>query len=93
MSNKFGIILDMLKESFQNPVSVNDCCMIVDCMREYAKTRPEITSSDEERELARIGYPLTYHPCDHMERVRFAMHFRDEDNERVQGMLQKFKDL
>ncbi len=67
--------------------------MIVDCMREYAKTRPEITSSDEERELARIGYPLTYHPCDHMERVRFAMHFRDEDNERVQGMLQKFKDL
>ena len=83
MSSKFGIILDILLESFRNPVSENDYHNIVNAIREYSNARED----NEQHELAIRGLPLTYHPCDHNERIRHSMVFTDKDNERVGELL------
>lgn len=83
---KFGILLDILIESFSKNVSERDYHMIVNALREYDSSRCD--TETEQRELAAHGYPLTYHPCDHMERIRSAMTFGEIDNPRVQELLQ-----
>ena len=93
MTSKFGNILDMLIYAFKNTVSVHDCAMIVDTLRDYEKTRPDAPCADEQRELSRVGYPLDYHPCEHMDRIRFCMVFGENDNEHIQDMLKKHSEL
>lgn len=83
----FGILLDILKEAFQNPVSEKDYHMIVDSLKNYNFNRNDKES--EVNELKNKGWPLTYHPCDHMERIRFAMVFGEKDNEYIQSLLRK----
>ena len=74
--SRFGVILDILTEAFKNPVSEEDYYKIVDLLRKYIR---EDTTA-EQHELAIRGFPSSYHPCDHMERIRFGMTFGGKDN-------------
>ena len=85
MSHAFSIILDILQEAFNSLVSERDYHMIVACLREYSAS--EHNADIEKSELARRGWPLDYHPCEHMERLRFAFVFGGEDNPRIQHAL------
>ena len=76
MSSKFGVILDIMTEAFKSPVSEEDYYKIVELLRNYIREDP----TAEQHELAIRGYPAHYHPCDHMERIRFAMTFGGKDN-------------
>jgi hypothetical protein len=82
----FGKLLDVLSIAFRFPVSERDYHDIVCLLRDYDDSGR--TSVDEERsELERRGWPVTYHPCDHMENVRWGMVFGSEDNARIREML------
>lgn len=85
MASKFGIILDVLIEAFKNSVSEQDYCNIVKILREYTNSRENLEI--EQDELKNRGYPLDYHPCDHMERIRFAMTFGKYNNTRINDLL------
>jgi hypothetical protein len=82
----FGTILDMLRIAFESPVSLKDYHDIVSCLRAYdSEGRSDV--SNERLELNRLGWPDTYHPCDHMENIRFGLMFVPEDNIRVRDRL------
>jgi hypothetical protein len=85
MVNNFGILLDILTEAFHNTVSENDYQMILETLRQYSQSRCDIAT--EQYELVTRGWPLTYHPCDHKERIRFAMYFGEKDNTHIQELL------
>ena len=85
MSSKFGIILDILLEFFSNPVSENDYHNIVNAIREYSNAR----ENNEQHELAIRGLPSTYHPCDHNERIRYAMVFGEKNNMRIGELISR----
>ena len=85
-------MLDILVEAFSNPISERDYRDIVEALREYSSHRDN--RAVELLELTRSGYPKTYHPCDHMENIRFALCFGEEDNRRVRvglDVLKKWK--
>lgn len=88
MSNRFRLQLDMLKESFSNPVSENDYHEIVGCLRDYSTNRCDPTI--EAHELREHGFPSDYHPCDHLERIRFAMTFNSKDNTRIRELINAY---
>lgn len=85
MVSKFGIILDILKEAFSTPVSERDYYRIVEVLRNYKLNPCEPTT--EQEELVARKWPLHYHPCDHMENIRFGLCFCGEDNIRIQELL------
>lgn len=85
MPTRFGLILDILDEAFRTLVSEKDYYEIVDILQEYSDNRDDV--SIEQQELKQKGWPLTYHPCDHMQRLRFAMTFGESDNVRIRELL------
>lgn len=90
--SRFGALLDILKYCFENKISVKDYHNIVNCIRSYDSKREDI--SIEIIELKRIGYPLTYHPCDHMENIRKNMWFDlDTDNIKIGELIKIYKDF
>jgi hypothetical protein len=46
---------------------------MVKILRHYDTRRQ--SPEDEQAILARVGWPLTYHPCDHMENIRWGCVF------------------
>ena len=85
MSNRFGLLLEILTEAFQAPVSEEDYYNIIAALRAYDTQR--CTQKEEQTELKARGWPLTYHPCDNMERLRYAFVFAPEDNKKIGGLL------
>lgn len=83
--SQFGTILDILMEAFKNPVSEQDYHNIVELLRAYK--RDDVMKEQEMKELSIREFPLTYHPCDHMERIRFAMTFTQNNNERIKELF------
>ncbi len=88
MSNRFGILLDILKIAFKEPVSENDYHRIVEAIRNYDKSR--ISPEEEKAELRRVGWPETYHPCDYAERIRFFLNFGEKNHPLIQEKLRSF---
>lgn len=86
MSNSFGILLDILKEAFTTHASEKDYHMIVEVLRKYVDSPCD--TSVEHDELAKRGWPLTYHPCHHMERIRYAIQFSRHDNLLIKELIQ-----
>lgn len=82
---RFGIILDILSESFHGIISEQDYVNIVNLLRDYDRSRDD--TSIEKQELVDRGWPLNYHPCDHMERIRFATVFGKDDNVRIKELF------
>ena len=81
----FSLILDILIEAFNSPVSEYDYHQIVTLLREYNTQR--WPADLEQSELAARGFPIVYHPCDHMEQLRFAFSFGAEDNKKIHDIL------
>lgn len=84
----FGILIDMLIVAFNVTVSKSDYHDVVQCMRMYDTRRATLESKREE--LRRRGWPVTYHPCEHMEKIRFCMTFGGHGNERVRDLVGRF---
>jgi hypothetical protein len=83
--SRFGVIIDILEIAFSNPVSESDYHNIVRCLREYDRLRdPEET---ERYQLRIRGWPEDYHPCEHMENVRWGFAFVDVSNQDVTSLL------
>ncbi len=85
---KFGALLDMLRVAFQSPVSIQDYQDIVSCLRCY-EADGRALKSEEHTELDRLGWSTQYHPCDHMENLRFGLVFAPDDNSRVRELLRR----
>ena len=89
MASRFGILLDILMEAFRNPVSETDYYTIVQVLQDYTEARSD--TIQEQEELAKRGLPINYHPCDHMERIRFGMVFGNNRNSRIKDLVTKLK--
>lgn len=82
----FAALVLMLDTMFsEQVVSEAQYHEVVRCMRDYdaARQSPEV----ERAVLAEAGWPSTYHPCDHMERIRFFVILGGESNETLQHLL------
>ena len=71
MTSKFSLLIDMLTEAFTTPISEMDYHSIVKCLRHYDTNRE--SQETECKVLRENRWPVTYHPCDHMENIRFGM--------------------
>lgn len=80
----------MLSRAFdgKNAVSQGNYEDIVRCMRAYDGERAAPT--EERAVLASRGWPITYHPCDHMERVRFCMTFDEASDSKIDACVRRF---
>lgn len=83
-----------LHAAFAGEVSELDYHNLVRCMREY-KSGMSPEGSDrvklgeaEVRCITAVGWPATYNPFDHMERIRFCLAFGNS-NARVRELLGK----
>ena len=85
MTSRFGVILDILKEAFTSPVSERDYYRIVAAVEAYGENR--CSREEEQEDLMVRGFPLDYHPCEHMENLRFGMVFCSEDNKKIGELL------
>lgn len=88
MTTQFGIILDILTEAFKHPVSEHDYTTIVGILRDYSCNRNSIVV--EQHELTIRKFPPGYHPCDHMENIRFAMVFGENNNIIIQDLQMRY---
>ena len=88
MSARFGCLLDMLHEAFSSGLSEPQYHNIVHCLRHYTSHR--IARGDEEKTLKNKGWPASYHPCDHMENIRWGMHF-GTPNPNIEQLLDEYK--
>jgi hypothetical protein len=78
----------MLRVAASTPVSEMDYHKIVQILRHYDKHRQ--SPQDEQEVLARVGWPATYHPCDHMEKIRFVLLFTREGCPAVAKLCQDY---
>ena len=83
--NRFARLLYLLELAFPATVSEDQYHALVACMRAYDADR--LPADVEKRTLAESGWPETYHPCDHMERIRFSLVFGPEPDARLQRAL------
>jgi hypothetical protein len=84
----FGSLLDIVQEVIISSVSERDYHQVVECMEVYATIIPD--RDDEQLQLQIRGWPLSYHPCNVMENIRFAVWFNKNDNVRLQGLMALF---
>ena len=87
----FENIIAALNHAFGIPVTMNDYIMLVDCVRQYGLNRAE--KEDEVVVLRKYGFPESYHPCDHIENLRFGLCFTCDKSDRLHKFLvgdQKF---
>ena len=78
MVTKIELIVDLLQAAFASPVTESEYHLTVNCLRQYALDRD---SRDTERNVVTSrGWPPEYDPCEHMERIRFAMSFGSTSN-------------
>ena len=85
MDTRFEAVLRMLACAFRSAVSEMDYHDIVQCLRVYRQSPDPI--EDEHRLLLAIGWPITYHPCDHMENIRWCMCFAESNDEVRQSIV------
>ena len=86
----FRTLLHILDVGFREPISVNDFSAIIDRLSQYA-TFPHFRDATlEVPVLKEMGWPETYHPCDHMLNLRKAFCFDCNDNARVEELMMEF---
>ena len=83
--SRFGVIIDILAIAFNNVVSQGDYYRIVKCLRDYDKQRDPVEVERYQLEIR--GWPVNYHPCDHMENVRWGFCFSSVSNKAVDNLL------
>lgn len=79
-----------LNAAFTEEVSELDYHNLVRCMREYRagmQGRCHL-SETEVKSITAVGWPETYNPFDHMERIRFCLVFGRE-NAQIRQLLGK----
>ena len=77
--NPFESLLLMLKIVFDGSTTISEDQYhdVVACMRRYNTKR--LSTAIEQTALRAAGFPVTYHPCNHMERIRFCTVFGEPD--------------
>ena len=87
----FRTLLHILRVGFREAISANDFSAIIDRLSQYA-TFPHFRDANLEAPvLKEIGWPTTYHPCDHMVNLRKAFCFDCcNHNPRVKELIMKF---
>lgn len=90
---RFSLLIDMLARAFRggpgdSSVSQGNYTDIVWCLRKYDENRAPV--EDEHKVLERQGWPTSYHPCDHMERIRWGMTFGDVSDEIIDERVKEF---
>ena len=83
--NRFARLLRALEAALPATVSEDQYHALVAAMRAYDAHR--LPADIEKRTLAEAGWPQTYHPCDHLERIRFSLVFGPDPDARVQRAL------
>lgn len=97
-SKAFRALLDALLVGFNgNPISEADYHAIVYRLRIYEmavernnEKSTRAAAAIELPVLQDVGLPVTYHPCDHMENVRWGFNFTSDDNPYVRANLDAF---
>lgn len=85
----FGSLLDILKAAFATTVSVPTYVKIVDFILEYGASEFSRDPLSERAELVRVGYPVTYHPCDHNEKIYRGLCFGEDQDATLLAMIEK----
>jgi hypothetical protein len=89
--SRFSKILQILDCAFTSGMTQQNYHDIVICLRDY-HDRPD-PPSIEEYELQQLGWPVDYHPCDHMENIRWGTVILGErqSNKALNKKLQDYK--
>jgi hypothetical protein len=82
------IVIALLCVALLTPVSEMDYHNLVKILRHYDNHRQ--SPQDEQEVLTRVGWPHTYHPCDHMENIRFVLVFTREGYPAVATLCQEY---
>lgn len=90
---RFSLLVEMLDRAFRggNSVSQDNYHDMVWCLRTY-DTSGRARQNEERKVLLRHGWPTSYHPCDHMERIRWGMCFGDVSDDIIDARVQAFAD-
>ena len=75
--NGFMVTMLMVDAVFRRVVSEDQYHDVVERLRRYDTDRVPVET--ERAILHEMGYPESYHPCDHMERIRFCITFGKPD--------------
>ena len=77
---RFTLLLSLLEHVFRSGtvVSEDNYHDVVRCMRDYEE-KGRAAASDEREMMNTLGWPEQYHPCDHMENIRFCLVFGSEN--------------
>lgn len=86
---RFKLLVKILITAFNNGCTEGQYRKIVRCLRDYNADRDSQTQ--EKNILEREGWPSTYHPCDHMENIRWGLCFTPEKNFALQALLEDYK--
>ncbi len=87
------LLLRMLKVAFTEPIAVDDYMAVVERMRRLGATQQNVTTADDARVIAAFGWPASYNPFEHMERIRFACVFVSVPNPALPALLVAFDDV
>ena len=88
---RFALLIEMLCAVFESGSNEEEYHTIVNCMHDYNTCRDEpITEKDV---LVGKGWPTNYHPCDHMENIRWGICFMDQPNPLVEELIVKYMDV
>lgn len=80
----FSVLLDMLKIAFREGSSEEQYHEVVKCLRAYRSCPADKKS--EKMVLLQKGWPPHYHPCHHMENIRWGICFGNV-NAKLQELL------
>lgn len=89
MKTRFGQLLEMLQYAFSHGVTEQNYHDIVACLRDYDNHRDPVDV--EKSELHQKKFPLTYHPCDFMENIRWGFVFLAQSNHELDKMIEKYR--
>ena len=71
--SRFSLLLEMLDCAFDTGMTEENYHDLVECLKMYNINRDSRTI--ETHELQQKKWPLDYHPCDHMENIRWGAVF------------------
>jgi hypothetical protein len=89
--SRFSQLLRILDCAFTTGMSEQNYHDIVRCLRDY-RDKPD-PPNIERYELQQLGWPVDYHPCDHMENIRWGTVLLGEgqSNRALNEKLQDYK--
>jgi hypothetical protein len=85
-STNFAIILEILRAAFTGQIDEDDYYKLIECLRMYSNNRDNVYT--EQKVLQDYSFPLHYHPCDHMERLRFAFTFGSQSDKSISAAIE-----